>query len=374
MTKSRPNLQPFIMLGALAAIWIIFSVTTQGIFLSSRNFSNLVRQTTITGLLATGMVMVIVAGHIDLSVGSLVGFTGGMAAIAHVWGPAFGAPLSVAVAVLIGLLCGAITGYLVAYKNIPAFIVTLGGLMAFRGAVKGTTGGATVGPLRPDFKFLGQEYLPKPAGYALLALVVLFVLYDTYRLFKSGDRRAHAGAFRLYVYPALVICITSGFIIALNLYEGVPVPVLILLLFAGIVTFVTTMTPFGRRVYALGGNREAAFYSGIDIRRHVFRVFVIMGFLSAVAGVIYTARVGSATPDAGKILELDAIAACVIGGTSLMGGRGSIPGAMVGALIMASLDNGMSLMNVQDFIQDIIKGSILVLAVFMDVSGKKGRE
>ncbi|MFH1760543.1 MAG: sugar ABC transporter permease, partial [bacterium] len=155
MNQFKHILRPFIMVFALICIWGIFSFTTEGIFFSPRNFSNLLRQTAITGLLATGMVMVIVAGHIDLSVGSFVGFTGGMAAIVHVWGPEFSAPMSIITALVIGVLAGAFNGYLVAYKRIPAFIVTLGGLMAYRGAIKGATGGATVGPLRNDFKVLG---------------------------------------------------------------------------------------------------------------------------------------------------------------------------------------------------------------------------
>ena len=355
---------------ALALIWIIFSFTTDGVFFSARNISNLMRQTAITGILATGMVLIIVAGHIDLSVGSIVGFTGGMAAMLNVWGGKMAAPWVILIVLLTGCLIGMLTGYLVAYRNIPAFIVTLAGLMIYRGLVKGFTGGETVGPLSDGFKIIGQDYLPKSIGYALMIMLLLMIAFIMIRTYaKRAKDAASRGLMMINLFVVAVI--VSLFFVSLNNYQGVPIPVLVLIFFAAVVAFTGSMTPFGRHVYALGGNKEAAFYSGINVKKNVLLVFVIMGFLSAVAGIIYTARVGSATPDAGKILELDAIAACVIGGTSLMGGKGTIMGAMIGALIMASLNNGMSLMNIQDFMQDIIKGIILVVAVYMDVSGSK---
>ncbi len=367
--KEKINLRPYIMLGALILIWIIFSITTEGVFLNARNFSNLMRQTSIVGILATGMVLVIVAGHIDLSVGSMVALTGGIAAIANVWA-GYSSPLAILIALIAGILLGIINGYLIAYQNIPAFIVTLGGMLVFRGAVKGITKGETVGPLSDGFQIIGSRFLSPVNGYILMFILVLAIVVWMVRALK--DVKANNGKLLLPVITAFVLSIAVIlFFMVLNGYKGVPNQVLIMLFIAAIVTFITLLTPFGRYVYAIGGNKEAAFYSGIDIRKNVFVVYIIMGLLAAVSGIIYTSQLGNATANAGRNLELDAIAACVIGGTSLLGGKGTIPGALLGALVMASLDNGMSLMNIQDFIQDIIKGIILVIAVWLDVSGGK---
>ena len=372
LKTSGARLRAYAMVGALALIWGVFFLTTDGAFVSPRNMSNLARQSCITGLLAIGMVLVIVSANIDLSVGSLVGLTGGMAAIMSVWG---GWPLWLVIlaTLALGLLMGFCQGALVAYARVPSFIVTLAGLLIFRGIIKGATGGATVGPLPDAFKMIGQDYLPPGWTWGLAAAVVVVVAVALWR--RSSKRRAYGfdapPTRRLIGLAALYAALIVAFAGLMNSYAGLPVPVLILLALALAFHFLATQTTFGRRVYAIGGNAEAAHLSGINLRRNVTAVFMLMGLLSAVAGMIYTARVGSATADAGKILELDAIAACVIGGTSLMGGRGTIAGALLGALIMASLDNGMSLMNVEDFYQDIIKGLILVIAVGIDVAGKR---
>ena len=367
--KQRIDFRPYVMLGALLLTWIIFSITTDGVFFNARNFSNLMRQTAVVGILATGMVLVIVAGHIDLSAGSMVALTGGIAAIANVWGD-FNSYTSMCIALLAGIALGAVNGWLIAYSNIPAFIVTLGGMLVYRGIVKGATGGETIGPLKPEFQFAGTSFLPLWMSIALAIVVVaIIVLWFLNKRKISKSENTPLLIPMLYAFVMLIVSV--GFIVMLNSYKGVPVQVLILIIIAGIVTFIATQIPFGRYVYAIGGNKEAAFYSGINIKKNLFFVYVLMGLLAAVAGIIYTAQLGNATAGAGRNLELDAIAACVIGGTSLLGGKGTIPGALLGALVMASLDNGMSLMNIQDFIQDIIKGAILVAAVWLDVSGGK---
>jgi len=224
--------------------------------------------------------------------------------------------------------------------------------------------------LNDDFQLLGGGFLPKELGFIVLALLLSAIAFWIYKNVKKRKKESRPYMSNL-LSGLLLMVICSGFFFALNFYKGLPYPVLILLVIASIVTVLSSMTPFGRHVYALGGNKEAAFYSGIDIKKNTLLVFVIMGFLAAVAGIVYTAQLGNATANAGRNLELDAIAACVIGGTSLIGGKGTIPGALLGALIMTSLDNGMILMNVQDYIQDIIKGLILVIAVWLDVSGAK---
>jgi D-xylose transport system permease protein len=349
-----------------------FDWIREGIFLSSRNFSNLVRQTAVTGVIAVGMLMVIVTGQIDLSVGSVVGLAGGISAVVLTW-LGWGFIPSILAAVVVGLIIGALQGTLVAYANIPAFIVTLGGLLVWRGIIKGVTQGNTIPIGLREYKDIGQSYVPPVIGFAIAALAIGAIIW----LAISRTRaRAHYGlgapgvvstAMRIII-PSLVIL---GFIFVLNSYAGVPIPVIILLAIALIGILLTQNTTFGRYLYAIGGNPDAARLSGISLRRHILMVFCIMGVLAGIAGVIYTARVGSGAPDAGTLLELDAIAACVIGGASLMGGRGTVFGAILGALFMASLDNGMSLKNVENYIQDIVKGFILVAAVGLDMIGRR---
>ena len=360
------------MLVALAIVWIAFDYATDGVFLRPRNFSNLMRQTAATGILAVGMLMVIVTGEIDLSVGSLVGLTGMLTAIVqthHGWGLAATLLTACSLGVLIGLLQGATT----AYARVPSFIVTLGGLLLWRGVTKGISGGVTIPTQLESFNSIGQSYLDKPIGWALALVAVIAIVAATFQQHRTqislgfATRRNSVRVLRISVLGASAL----AFVAMLNQYEGLPVPVLAFVFIAMIGTFVMGNTIFGRYLYAIGGNREAARLSGINTQKVTVFVFGIMGLLAAIAGIIYTARVGSASPDAGMLLELDAIAACVIGGASLMGGRGAIFGACVGALFMASLDNGMSLKNIADYIQDIVKGGILVIAVALDMLGRR---
>ena len=352
------------MIVVLAVIWAYFHWATEAVFLTPRNISNLLTQTSVTAVLAVGMLLVIVAGRIDLSVGSLLGFTGGIAAFAMT---GFGSSLSAAViaALAVGLAAGLLQGFLTAYVNIPAFIVTLGGLLAWRGAVKWLLGGNTVPVADETFRWIGNGDLPPAIGWAL-ALMVIAVIVGAALI-----RKRESSPFDIISRTIVPVIAVIGFTGVMNVYQGVPVPVLLLVLVALAGSFLANSTVFGRYVYAIGGNAEASRLSGINVRRNLLAVFGLMGLLTAVASFIFTARVGSAAPDAGGLKELDAIAACVIGGASLMGGRGTVFGACLGALIMASLDNGMSLLNVRDFMQDIIKGAILVAAVGLDMMGGK---
>lgn len=346
------------MVFALLAIWAVFSLTTNGTFLSPRNLSLLARQMSVTSLLATGMVLVIVAGQIDLSVGAMSGLLGALAAIAATrlgWP----LPLAYALAPALGVALGAVQGSLVARLRIPPFIVTLGGMLVFQGALLGLTRGITVTP-PSAFLLVGQTYLPPLAGTLLSAVSLVFLVRRMVRA-QGADR---------YRWAALVGLVPL-FVHTMNDYEGVPVPVLLLVAVAGVLALVATRTPFGRHLYAIGGNREAAFYSGVPIERRITGVFMVMGALAGLAGIVLTARVGAATTDAGRMMELDAIAAAVIGGTSLLGGRGSVWGALLGALVMASLDNGMSLLDTEAFWQPILKGAILVTAVAADMAGRR---
>ncbi|EFD5477869.1 xylose ABC transporter permease XylH [Escherichia coli] len=352
------NLQVFVMIAAIIAIMLFFTWTTDGAYLSARNVSNLLRQTAITGILAVGMVFVIISAEIDLSVGSMMGLLGGVAAICDVW-LGWPLPLTIIVTLVLGLLLGAWNGWWVAYRKVPSFIVTLAGMLAFRGILIGITNGTTVSPASTGFiigalglmAFVGWQWRGRMRRQALGL--------------QSPASTAVVGR------QALTAIIVLGAIWLLNDYRGVPTPVLLLtlLLLGGM--FMATRTAFGRRIYAIGGNLEAARLSEINVERTKLAVFAINGLMVAIAGLILSSRLGAGSPSAGNIAELDAIAACVIGGTSLAGGVGSVAGAVMGAFIMASLDNGMSMMDVPTFWQYIVKGAILLLAVWMDSATKR---
>lgn len=329
-------------------------------------------QMSVTAIIAVGMLMVIISGNIDLSVGSALGFAGGIAAYALTV-LEYGLSSAIIAAILVGVGIGIFHGMLTAYMNIPAFIVTLGGLLAWRGGVKWLLGGNTIPISNETFKSIGNNNLPVSVGWALAAAAIVFILFTIYHKGRSVEvyglgEANYRGELLKAIFP--IACIV-GFIWVMNSYQGVPIPVLILLAVALFGGFLTNTTVFGRYIYAIGGNAEAARLSGINNKRNILKVYGLLGAFTGVAALIFTARVGSAAPDAGVLKELDAIAACVIGGASLMGGRGTIFGACLGALIMASLDNGMSLLNVRDFMQDIIKGTILVAAVGLDMAGRR---
>ena len=365
-------LRAYTMVAALVAVWLIFNYTTDGTFLTARNMSNLMRQGAVVGILSVGMLMVIVAGHVDLSVGSVVGLTGGIAAIAAAW-LGLGTVPALALAIATGVAIGALQGSLVAYATTPAFIVTLGGLLAWRGVVRGATQGNTIPVERPEFRAIGDQYVAPAIGWAVAALLVAGIVWTVTRRNASRKRLGLAPMTTGEMVAAIAVpsALAVGFVTLMNAYAGVPVPVMILGVIALVGLLVTQNTVFGRYLYAIGGNPDAARLSGIDIKKQTLAVFSIMGLLGGIAGVVYTARVGSAAPDAGVLLELDAIAACVIGGASLVGGRGTVFGALLGALFMASLDNGMSLNNVSDYIQLIVKGAILVTAVSLDMLNRR---
>ncbi len=363
-------LRAYTMLGALIVIWLFFYMKTEGIFLSPLNLSNLMTQTSVTGILAVGMLMVIISGNIDLSVGSVLALAGGIAAIV-LGGYGIAPAILAAIVVCVGI--GVLHGTLTAYGKIPAFIVTLGGLLAWRGAVKGITSSETIPIADQTFKNIGQSYVDPRIGWVLAGVAIVAVLFFAYRHARSlqeyGLGTANYGAeMAKTIIPVGAVVL---FIYVMNSYAGVPIPVMILLAVALLGAFITNSTTFGRYLYAIGGNADAARLSGINNKVNILKVYAVLGALTGIAAVIFTARLGSATPDAGVLKELDAIAACVIGGASLMGGRGTVFGACLGALIMASLDNGMSLLNVRDFMQELIKGGILVAAVGLDMIGRK---
>ncbi len=367
-------LRAYTMLLALIVIWLFFQWATidanhpYGIFLGAINFSKLLQQTAVTGVLAVGMLMVIVSGNIDLSVGAVVGLAGGIAAMTQGWGLV---PCLLS-AIAVGLIIGAVQGTLVTYVNIPSFIVTLGGLQAWRGVILKLSKGATVPVELPFFRSLGRDFIDPRIGLGLALIAIVLIALTNLR--RNRARQKHglktissASTIARIAVPSVVIV---AFIFLMNKAGGLPIPVIFLVAVAVAGAFLTANTTFGRYLYAIGGNPDAARLSGINLKRYILAAFCLMGALAGLASILHTARVGSASPDAGSLMELDAIASCVIGGTSLMGGRGTVFGAVLGALILASLDNGMSLLNVENWAQYVVKGGVLVAAVGFDMYGR----
>ncbi|TYP56776.1 sugar ABC transporter permease [Thermosediminibacter litoriperuensis] len=366
------DIRSYTMVIALLAIWIVFAVLTKGNFLTPRNLSMLMRQVSITSILAVGMVLVIVAGHIDLSVGSVSGFTGAVLAVLQLWYHWSTIP-SILAALFVGLVIGAWQGFWVAYRGVPAFIVTLSSMLVFRGGILLVTKGVTISPLRPEFKIIGQGYIPSFWSIIMALAAVLIYIYMTLNNRKSRLKYGlPVTSWNIEIMKMIgTLSLIAVFIGVMIAYQGIPIPVIIVLFLVVLFTFIANNTTFGRYVYAIGGNREAAVLSGINIKKTNMTIFLIMGLLSALAGIVLTSRLDAATTSAGNLFELDAIASAIIGGTSTLGGEGTIPGAVIGALVMASIDNGMSLLNIDYSIQIIVKGLVLVLAVWIDIATRK---
>lgn len=360
---------------SVVAIWLFFQHFTDGAFISARNLSNLLRQMSITGMLACGMVLVIISGEIDLSVGSLLGLLGGAVAVLtvnmgwHTW-PAILAVMAAGIAI------GLVNGTLVTALRVPSFIVGLGGMLAFRGMLQGITHSTTISDVPEDLVFLGQGYVPPGLSTAVgVAIVVLLVALAVLRRRRRARLALPLPSPVAESLKVLVIAgVIAGFLYTLNGYGGVPLPVMILLALLAIFTFLGTQTVLGRHIYAVGGNAEATRLAGVNVTAVKLAVFGLMGLMCAFAGIINTARLAAGSPSAGVNGELDAIAACFIGGASMRGGSGTVHGALLGALVMASLDNGMSMMDVESYWQSIVKGAILVIAVGIDVWSGSSRD
>ncbi|QRV25212.1 sugar ABC transporter permease [Marinomonas foliarum] len=373
-TIKTSQLQLFAMLAAMLLIVVFFSFATDGAFVSPRNISNLIRQTAIVGVLAIGMVFVIISAEIDLSVGSMMGLLGGVAAILDVWFH-FPIMLTILITVAAGLVLGLFNGWWVAYQKVPSFIVTLAGMLAFRGILVGLTDGATVAPTSSSLAIVGQSYIPSGWGISVVSLLCLGLVAKVYARRKARQKHGveNQSAKFEYAKATIAVAVLMGLLFILESYRGIPTPILIMGGLILIATYVAKRTSFGRRIYAIGGNIEATRMSGVNVERTKMLVFGFNGMMVAVAALILTSRLGAGSPAAGNMAELDAIAACVIGGASLAGGVGAVFGAIMGALIMASLDNGMSMLDVPTFWQLIVKGMILLLAVWLDVKTKKSQ-
>lgn len=369
---SRVDLRPYTMLLVLILVAIVFQILTDGLFLTPRNLSNLVRQASLTAILAAGMVAVIVSGHIDLSAGSAVGLVAVVAAWVQV-DVGHGATIGLIAALAAGLALGIWQGAWIAYGNVPSFVATLGGMLIFRGIALVITEGRTLSPLDPAFVLFGQGFIGAETAIGMLAITYAATLVFLYRSRRSRARYDLPVASRTSTVAVgiMVLASFSAIAIAASLYLGVPYPVFVMVVIASLMAVLMRRVPFGRRLYAIGGNPDAAILSGIDIRRHTFFVFVLMGLLYGIVGVLLAARLDAGPPNAGTFMELDAIAAAVIGGTSLLGGIGKIEGALIGAMLMASISNGMSLMNILTWWQQIVTGLLLMTAVLVDINTKR---
>lgn len=374
--SKKIDIRTLTMVLVLVVLWVAFTISTSGNFITFRNLSNLLRQAAFTGVMGVGMTLVIVTGGIDLSAGMTMGFIGCMMAVCQVWW-GMSTPMTIAVGLIIGLIIGTAEGALIAYTGIAPFIVTLGAQLVFRGGMLAVTGGQTIAPFQESYKFWGTQYLLPFAGWALGGIAVLALLASELNKRRAKKRYGSLNEsmaemiVRWVVMSALILLA----VFILNRFRGIPIPVLVMAAVVVIFTFISQKTTFGRSVYAIGGNIAAARYAGINVKKNLTLVYMLNGLLCAVAAVIYTARLNGGTAQAANgNYELDAIAAAVIGGTSMTGGVGKVSGAILGAVIMMSIDNGMSMMNLDAYWQFMVKGVILVAAVWFDTQTQKRRK
>jgi len=384
----KENIREYGMFIALFVIIAFFGFTTDGIFVSARNISNLLNQTGYIAVLGVGMTLVIVIRHIDLSVGFLAGFLGAVAAIAMefwhlpVW-------IVIPMTLALGAVAGSITAFLVAKMNIPAFVATLAGWLIYRGAILVVTESTgTIIITNDAFNAIGNGYIPDIPGLAnfmpethKLTILIGIIATILYVISAIKDRNAKK-SYHFEVLPKSIFALQLVFVSALFIgitwllsgYNGLSWTLAVVLVVVLVYHFITTKTVLGRHIYAVGGNPDAAELSGINVKKITYAVFASMGMLSALSGILFASRLQSATTTAGTLFELDAIAAAFVGGVSVSGGVGKVTGAIIGALVMMSLTNGMNLMGIGISYQYIVRGAVLVAAVIFDVATRnKGK-
>lgn len=376
----KGNLRQYVMVIALVVVILFFQIVTEGILLKPLNISNLISQNSYVLILAIGMLMcILICGNIDLSVGSVAGFVGAVSAVLIL---KMDLPVSVAIAIslMIGFIIGSFHGFFIAYMGVPAFIATLAGMLIFRGLTMVILQGTSLAPMPSSYGFLAAGFLPDIAninGLNLLAVligIVTSVLYVISQMKERANKKRYnfevssSGAFIAKILG--IVCVINAFTYMLAIYKGIPTVLIIVSALVLIYSFVTNQTIVGRHIYAYGGNPKAAALSGVKTKQILFWVYVNMGVLAALAGIIFTGRLNSATPKAGVNFELDAIGACFIGGASTSGGVGTVVGAIVGGLLMGVLNNGMSILGVSIDWQQAIKGFVLLAAVAFDVYSK----
>ncbi|UJF32749.1 multiple monosaccharide ABC transporter permease [Paenibacillus hexagrammi] len=375
----RNNIRQYGMILALLLITILFQILTDGILLKSLNITNLILQNSYILVLAIGMLLVIITGNIDLSVGSVAAFVGAVSAIMMVDMKMAFFP-ALLISILIGAFVGAWQGFWVAYVKIPSFIVTLAGMLLFRGLTMIVLKGQSIAPFPATFQKISSGFLPDFPGASKLHILtlVLGIVLSAVFIWKEWKTRSTQKSYNFDVLPgglfaaklAAIVIIINVFTYVLATYEGIPNILILLFVLVVIYTFVMNRTVMGRHIYALGGSEKAAKLSGVKTKHVTFWVFVNMGVLAALSGLVFAARLNAATPKAGVNFELDAIAACFIGGASATGGIGTVIGAIIGGLVMGVMNNGMSLVGLGIDWQQGIKGLVLLLAVGFDIYNK----
>ncbi|WP_376703068.1 hypothetical protein RQ479_27255 [Mesorhizobium sp. ISC25] len=352
------------LLLAVGLVWLILFITTDGVFVSDRNLINLMRQTSVTAMVALGMLVIIAQGEIDLSVGSFLSLCATVIALMESWA-VLPPPFTILAALVLGVIVGLWNGLWVARLGVPAFVTTLGGMLAFRGISLAISGGNTISGIRGDIRFFGEAFITGPPLWLFLAGAMLVAMAPLRRV--EARRR-----------PKDLIEVAAGLLAVAALawmtlsYRGLPMPVALTLVIGGALAYALKNFVWGRHAFAVGGNRTAAKIAGIAVGRQIVLSYVLIGVLTAIAALMFVGRLGAAPPEAGYFLELNAISAVVIGGASLYGGTGTVTGVLLGALLMQSLSNGLSLMNVASAYQNITSGLVLMFAVYLDAVAKRG--
>jgi putative multiple sugar transport system permease protein len=368
------------MIIALVVVIIFFQIVTQGVLLKPLNISNIISQNSYVLILAIGMLLcILTGGNVDLSVGSVAGFVGAVSAVfilkmdmPVIW--------AILISLAIGIAIGAWQGFWIAYMGVPAFIATLAGMLIFRGLTMVILQGTSLAPLPAEYTFIAAGFVPDIANIAginflaILSGIIATIFYIIGEVKNRNSKKKYnfeVLPFRMFVLKiAAISLVINAFTYLLSLYKGIPAVLILVVILVLIYSFITTKTIPGRHIYAFGGNPKAAKLSGVKTKQVLFWVYVNMGFLAALAGIIFTGRLNSATPKAGNNFEMDAIASCYIGGASTSGGVGTVIGAIVGGLLMGILNNGMSILGVKIDWQQAIKGFVLLAAVAFDVYSK----
>ncbi len=377
------DIKSFGMIAALIIIFIIFYVLTNGSNATPTNINNLIMQNGYIIILATGMLLCVLTGYIDLGVGSVVAL-GAACAAKLVVEQGWPVPLAWLVAVAIGLAIGVFAGFFIAFLDIPPFVVTLATMLMGRGLTYTLLRSLTVGPLPADYSFIGVGFLPTVkitfgegtidlVCVAVAALVTVGLIFSEVKTIRTNNKYGFANLvpWQMAIKDVVILAIVWFFFTRLGMYNGIPIQLVVLGIIVGIYHFVTSKTVAGRQIYAMGGNAKAASLSGINTKKVFFWVYVNMGVLASIAGIVLSARQGGANPKMGDGVEMDAIASCYIGGAAASGGVGTIIGAVVGALVMGVLNNGMSMCGMSTDLQKVVKGAVLLGAVVLDVTTKK---
>jgi len=376
----RGNLRQYVMIIALVVVIVFFQIVTQGVLLKPLNISNIISQNAYVLILAIGMLLcILTGGNVDLSVGSVAGFVGAVSAVFIL---KMNMPVlpAILISLVIGIVIGAWQGFWIAYMGVPAFITTLAGMLIFRGLTMVILQGTSLAPLPNEYTFIAAGFVPDIAnipGINLLAIISGLIATIFYIIGEVNNRKSKKKynfevlPFKIFLLKIIAIsAVINTFTYLLALYKGIPAVLILVVVLVLIYSFITTKTIPGRHIYAFGGNPKAAKLSGVKTKQVLFWVYVNMGFLAALAGIIFTGRLNSATPKAGQNFEMDAIASCYIGGASTSGGVGTVIGAIVGGLLMGVLNNGMSILGVKIDWQQAIKGFVLLAAVAFDVYSK----